>query len=49
MADRFVKFRQKILRRDYGSCSRELDKIHYPPVWGDCIGPNTATTQQLNT
>ena len=31
------------------SYSHEPDKIHYPPVRSDCIGPNTATTQQLNT
>ena len=40
---------QKILRRDYSSYSHEPDKIHYPPVRSDCIGPNTATTQQPNT
>ena len=37
------------LRHDYSSYSHEPNKIHYPPVWSDCIGPNTATTKQPNT
>ena len=36
-AGRFVKSRQKILRRDYSSYNHEPDKIHYLPVWNDCI------------
>ena len=39
----------KILRRDYNSYNRGPDKIHFPPVRSDCIGPNAATNRQLNT